>query len=70
MRANETLPLTAQADAAFLLKLARLSVEGINPLDGESEGKKAQLRRTMETMRRAVIAHREHKGEKVVAVVA
>jgi DNA mismatch repair protein MSH6 len=70
MRANETLPLTAQADAAFLLKLARLSVEGVGLNGYEGEGKKAQLRRTMETMRTAVEAHREHKGEKVAAAAA
>lgn len=46
MRANETLPLTAQADAAFLLKLARLRLAG-----GEYGGDKAQLLRTLRTMR-------------------
>lgn len=46
MRANETLPLTAQADAAFLLKLARLKLAG-----GEYSGDKAQLLRTLRTMR-------------------
>ncbi|GAA6021689.1 hypothetical protein JCM8202_004312 [Rhodotorula sphaerocarpa] len=49
MRANERLPLTAQADAAFLLKLARLSVAG-----AEYDGDKAQLLRTLGTMRSAV----------------
>lgn len=68
MRANETLPLTAQADAAFLLKLARLSVEGVDEYEGTS--KKAQLLRTMETMRRAVVALKEHKGERLAAAGA
>ncbi|BGP15722.1 DNA mismatch repair protein msh6 [Rhodosporidiobolus nylandii] len=66
MRANETLPLTAQADAAFLLKLAQLSVAG-----EKVGGNKAQLLRTLDTMRRAVIAHQEQKaGAAVVAAAA
>ncbi|GAA5968892.1 hypothetical protein JCM11641_000769 [Rhodosporidiobolus odoratus] len=59
MRANETLPFTAQADAAFLLKLAKLSIEG-----GKFEGNGRQLMRTMGTMRKAVEALREAKAVK------
>ncbi|GAA6027763.1 hypothetical protein JCM8097_008022 [Rhodosporidiobolus ruineniae] len=66
MRANETLPLTAQADAAFLLKLAELTVSpGEAPKDASLEKEKrnkAQLLRTLETMRRAVGALKEVKA--------
>ncbi|GAA6023217.1 hypothetical protein JCM10207_004484 [Rhodosporidiobolus poonsookiae] len=64
MRANETLPLTAQADAAFLLKLARLSVEGVK-YDGDA----AQLVRTLDTMRRAAVAHQAAKKDRAAAMV-
>ncbi|GAA5849819.1 hypothetical protein JCM8547_000574 [Rhodosporidiobolus lusitaniae] len=65
MRANETLPLTAQADAAFLLKLAQLKIDG-----GKYDGDKAQLRRTLKTMRRAVEAMKGVKAAGVVAATA
>ena len=49
MRANETLPLTLQADAAFLVHLAqKLSLD--NSVDG-----KAQLGRTIDCIRQAVL---------------
>ncbi|BGP39629.1 DNA mismatch repair protein msh6 [Rhodotorula kratochvilovae] len=57
MRANESLPLAQQADAAFLLKLARLSVADVEP-DGEG----AQLLRTLATIRKGVEAIRAAKA--------
>ena len=62
MRANETLPLTAQADAAFLLKLARLKLA-----DGEYSGDKAQLLRTLRTMRAGFSNLHELQPQAVVA---
>ncbi|TKA55262.1 hypothetical protein B0A53_02232 [Rhodotorula sp. CCFEE 5036] len=62
MRANETLPLTAQADAAFLLKLARLKLAG-----GEYSGDKAQLLRTLRTMRAGFSNLHELQPQAVVA---
>jgi len=53
MRANESLPLAQQADAAFLLKLARLSV---------AEGNTAQLLRTLATVRKGVEAVKANKA--------
>ncbi|GAA5834783.1 hypothetical protein JCM11251_003661 [Rhodosporidiobolus azoricus] len=66
MRANETLPLTAQADAAFLLKLAQLSVSPEKPPIAKDA---AQLMRTLDTMRKAVLGHLAMKGEKASGVV-
>ncbi|GAA5901645.1 hypothetical protein JCM6882_006031 [Rhodosporidiobolus microsporus] len=63
MRANETLPLTAQADAAFLLKIAQLSVSSEKPPLAKD---KAQLLRTLDTMRKAVVAHQAMKEGKMV----
>ncbi|GAA5982227.1 hypothetical protein JCM10908_004792 [Rhodotorula pacifica] len=62
MRANETLPLTAQADAAFLLKLAKLKLAG-----GEYDGNKAQLLRTLQTMRAGFSKLREAPPRAVAA---
>lgn len=56
MRANETLPLTAQADAAFLIKLAKLKVA-----DGKYTGDSKQLLRTLDVMRRAVGSMKESR---------
>lgn len=59
MRANEALPLTQQADAAFLLKLVRLSLAGVGQ-DGGT--KQAQLLRTLETVRKGVEAVKATKA--------
>lgn len=47
MRASETLPLTSQADAAFLLRLANLGID--------STMDKKQLVRTLEIIRSAAL---------------
>lgn len=53
MRANETLPLTLQADAAFLVALAqRLD---LTDSGAGSVPDKAQLARTIDTIRRGVL---------------
>ncbi|GAA6051780.1 hypothetical protein JCM3770_004968 [Rhodotorula araucariae] len=57
MRANESLPLAQQADAAFLLKLARLSVDDAKPNPAD-----AQLLRTLATMRKGIEAVRAAKA--------
>ncbi|BGO99350.1 DNA mismatch repair protein msh6 [Rhodotorula toruloides] len=57
MRANETLPLTAQADAAFLIKLAKLKLA-----DGKYMGDKKQLLRTLDVVRKAVGAIKETRA--------
>ncbi|GAA5943171.1 uncharacterized protein JCM15063_005224 [Sporobolomyces koalae] len=49
-RANESLPLTAQADAAFLIKLARAGFDGTRMKEAE---KLQQLRRTIDIVRRS-----------------
>lgn len=48
MRANETLPLTLQADAAFLIRFAKLGIEFAKL------GEKGQLKRTMEIIRKQI----------------
>ncbi|GEM07599.1 DNA mismatch repair protein MSH6 [Rhodotorula toruloides] len=57
MRANETLPLTAQADAAFLIKLAKLELA-----DGKYTGDNKQLLRTFAIVRKAVGAIKESRA--------
>ncbi|KAJ8294900.1 DNA mismatch repair protein msh6 [Rhodotorula toruloides] len=57
MRANETLPLTAQADAAFLIKLAKLKLA-----DGKYTGDTKQLLRTLDIVRKAVGAIKETRA--------
>lgn len=57
MRANETLPLTAQADAAFLIKLAKLKLA-----DGKYTGDKKQLLRTLDVVRKAVGAIKQTRA--------
>ncbi|GAA5837892.1 hypothetical protein JCM9279_004059 [Rhodotorula babjevae] len=59
MRANEALPLTQQADAAFLLKLVRLSLAGVARDGGANQ---AQLLRTLETVRKGVEAVKATKA--------
>ncbi|GAA6001069.1 mismatch repair ATPase MSH6 [Rhodotorula paludigena] len=57
MRANESLPLPQQADAAFLLKLARLKID-----DVQYNGDQKQLLRTLAIMRKAVGAVKASKA--------
>lgn len=65
-RANESLPLTAQADAAFLIKLAELKLSGgIDSEKGLLE-KKNQLRRTLAVIRKGFEAQKNAKN--IVAV--
>ncbi|SDA02255.1 BZ3501_MvSof-1269-A2-R1_C50g00263 [Microbotryum saponariae] len=53
MRANESLPLTLQADAAFLIKLAQLGLDSY-------EGDKSQLVRTFKTIKQGIdLVHRK-----------
>lgn len=52
MRANESLPLTLQADAAFLVQFAQLGLEGI--LKAGKSAEKGQLLRTLEIIREGV----------------
>ncbi|GAA5966543.1 hypothetical protein JCM3765_000953 [Sporobolomyces pararoseus] len=61
-RANESLPLTAQADAAFLIKLAELKLSGGFDSDKGLVEKKNQLRRTLEVMRKAFEAQKNAKN--------
>ncbi|GAA5958465.1 hypothetical protein JCM21900_001479 [Sporobolomyces salmonicolor] len=61
MRANESLPLTAQADAAFLIKLAKLNLNHYN-------GDKAQLMRTLATIKKTVLMQKSHKEKGAVLV--
>lgn len=65
-RANESLPLTAQADAAFLMKLAKMSLAG-GGLGYERTDKKEQLNRTLAIMRKAVELQKEMKEVKGTA---
>lgn len=51
MRANESLPLTAQADAAFLLKLVRDGADAVR--NGAVKDTK-QLLRTMRVIKEGV----------------
>ena len=74
-RANEALPLTAQADAAFLIQLARL---GIDIVVGGQDGKKSngadrkkQLLRTLKLIAEGVKRADEVKAQaQVVEMVA
>lgn len=47
MRANESLPLTLQADAAFLVRVAKMGLL-------EAGMEKGQMRRTLEIIRQGV----------------
>jgi DNA mismatch repair protein MSH6 len=49
-RANESLPLTAQADAAFLIKLAGIRLAGSQREQGGTY--ENQLKRTLDIMRK------------------
>ena len=55
MRANESLPLTSQADAAFLLRFAQLGMGLSKNID------QGQLLRTLKIVRASVIKAREAK---------
>ncbi|KDE02450.1 hypothetical protein MVLG_07000 [Microbotryum lychnidis-dioicae p1A1 Lamole] len=56
MRANESLPLTLQADAAFLIKLAQLGLDSY-------EGDKSQLVRTFKTIKQGIdLVHRKPRA--------
>ncbi|GAA5880264.1 hypothetical protein JCM1840_003414 [Sporobolomyces johnsonii] len=59
MRANESLPLTAQADAAFLIKLAKLNLD-------QYDGDKAQLLRTLATIKKTVLVQKSLKDKGAV----
>lgn len=61
MRASESLSLTSQADAAFLARLAGMSLD-----EARKEGKDPrQLARTLKTIRKAFLADKEAKEKKV-----
>lgn len=80
-RANESLPLTAQADAAFLIQLARLGISGVvggeagvgKKSGGVPNAKKKQLLRTLkiiaEGVRRADVVKTQMQAQ-VVDMVA
>ncbi|GAA5904211.1 mismatch repair ATPase MSH6 [Sporobolomyces salmoneus] len=55
-RANESLPLTSQADAAFLMQLAELKVSGFE--EGIESRKRSQLRRTLAIMKKGFEAQK------------
>ncbi|SCV67515.1 BQ2448_5126 [Microbotryum intermedium] len=61
MRANESLPLTLQADAAFLMKLAQLGLDSY-------EGDKSQLVRTFKTIKQGIeLVHRKPRASAPLA---
>lgn len=64
MRANESLPLTSQADAAFLLQFAKLGMGIGKNVD------QGQLLRTLKIIRTAAIAAKKAKDAAPMEVVA
>ncbi|GAA5834415.1 hypothetical protein JCM5353_008937 [Sporobolomyces roseus] len=64
-RANESLPLTAQADAAFLVKLAKMSLAGADGYEGIE--KRNQLKRTLALIKKAIESQKQIKEVKGIA---
>jgi hypothetical protein len=62
MRANESLPLTSQADAAFLIKFAKLGLNGF-------KGDRGQLLRTLNIIRAGVLKAKTKGDNEVGAQV-
>ncbi|GAA6018493.1 hypothetical protein JCM11491_006423 [Sporobolomyces phaffii] len=58
-RANESLPLTAQADAAFLIKLAGVHLAGTGSGDGRNS--ENQIKRTLALMKKGFEAQKNAK---------
>lgn len=56
MRASESLALTSQADAAFLIRLAQMELADMIGIRGSPKERMSQLRRTVELIRSASFA--------------